>query len=405
MLPFQIGRHRGAEREDHCRRVALLASRTSAFLRLSGVAQEGLTAAAALHHTWSVFHAATVGLESRPPETATAILDRLYQSAPTPHDDLGLAARVLEICDAFDEAMEFAALERISLTAAADSFLRETASEFDGRVVDAFRRATAGVEHKPSSSLPVMPKRAAALLRTSDETTSAAELTRIAAGDPVLSGKLIAVANSGRYGSRNTITGLNEATLRVGVPVARKVLLAACLGGLFASKPLQTLWQHSQDVAAMSFEISKHCDIDGNTAWLAGLLHDIGRLVLISCPAASEINLAELLQGGFPLVYAETLTFGTNHAAAGSSLLKDWGIPREIVAAVEAHHEPERSERPLPAIVFLAEQLTAKSAVPAEAMECLSTDFRLMIACRNTGLTPAVLEKIERAPDVLARAG
>jgi putative nucleotidyltransferase with HDIG domain len=393
MLPFQIGRHQGAEREDHCRRVAVLASRTSALLPLGTATRADLVAAAKLHHQWSVFHAAAAGSGGK----AAAILDRLYREGQSPSDDLGLAARILEVCDAFDEAMEFAAFEGNSLAVAADTFYRETAGQFDRKVVDALRRVTGGEEHRPASPLPVMPRKAAALLRTSDETASPVELAAIAAGDPVLSGRLIGVANSGRYGSRHTITGLNEAALRVGAPVARKVLLAACIGGLFASKPLQKLWLHCQEVAAAAFEIATACGIDGNTAWLAGLLHDIGRLVLMSCPGAPAVNLIELTGGGFPLVYAEMLTFGKDHAATGAALLRGWNVPGEIADAVEVHHEPEHTEDALPSVLFLAEQLNT-----SEDTECLSAKLRFAIACRNTGLTPAVLNGIQEEALVAA---
>jgi putative nucleotidyltransferase with HDIG domain len=227
--------------------------------------------------------------------------------------------------------------------------------------------------------LPVLPRKASALLRTSDESASPAELAAIAAGDPVLSGRLIGAANSGAYGSRHTITGLKEAALRVGAPVARKVLLAACLGGLFASKPLQELWLHCQEVAARAFEIAEECGVDGNAAWLAGLLHDIGRLVLLSCPPAAAVNLMELLGEGFPLVYAEMLTFGKDHASSGAALLREWNVPSEIAAAVEMHHEPERSPDALASVVFLAEE-----------DECLAAKLRFTIACRRAHYCPAV---------------
>src|SRR6266700_4502420 len=149
MLPFQIGRHQGAERKDHCRRVALLVERTSAFLPLTAGTRTALTTAAALHHFWTPFHAETI------PETAAAILNLLYCQRRTSGDDLGLvekglAARILETCDAFDEAMEFAALEGISLREAADSFHRETSSIFDPQTVSALRRVTSATEFRPS---------------------------------------------------------------------------------------------------------------------------------------------------------------------------------------------------------------------------------------------------------------
>ena len=178
MDAFEIGRPLGAERENHCRRVAMLAYRTAALLPLSAAGRGDLVAAATVHDAGGAV-----------PARAVAILDQLYRprsqrQGKPPSDELSLAARILEACDAFDEAMEFAGFEGHSLVVAAETFYRETAGQFDGAVVDALRRVTCGTEDRPLSALPVIPKKAAALLRTSDETASPVELATIAAGDP-----------------------------------------------------------------------------------------------------------------------------------------------------------------------------------------------------------------------------
>jgi len=400
MLPFQIGRNRGAERNDHCRRVALLASRTSAFLPLERNTKRALTTAAKLHHYWSPFHDDPVL------EIAADILDRLYLPGEGGNDETALAARTLEACGAFDEAMEFAALEGIPLAQAAESFHNETGPCFDALIADALRRVTSGTEYRPSPGhLPVLPKLASLLMRTSDESVSSADLARIAAGDPVLASRLIGAANSGVYGSSNTITRLNEAALRLGTPLARRVLIAACLGGLFASKPLQKLWEHSQEVASAAFELAETARIDGNTAWLAGLLHDIGRLVLLAAPAGPLVNLMELTEAGFPLVYAETLIWQTDHAVVGAGLLRNWEIPEEIVTAVEAHHQPERSDNPLASILFLAEERSAANSAPPGTKECLSPGLRAVASFRQTGLSRAALGEIGTSSRILTMAG
>jgi len=394
MLPVQIGRFQGDEHKEHCRRVAMLASRSALSLHLGEEIKEGLVTAAGLHHDPVYFGA------DPPGDVAGQIMDRLILPDRPRDDEPGLAAETLDACNAFDEAVEFAAFEGLSPSEAIHSFYDESLAQFDPRVAEALRRATSPAGHIPRfEDLPVIPKIASALMRTSDEKTSPAQLAHIVAGDPVLCGRLIGAANSARYGSRHTIQRVNDAALRVGVPVARKILLSSCIGRLFASKPLQEIWAHAQTVAAAAFELARKTGPGGESAWLAGLLHDIGRLVLMGSTQESMVNLQEWLEGGFPLVYAETLTWGTDHACVGAQLLGSWGIPEEIVAAVADHHTPERGVT-MASIVFLAEQWSAGAK-----REGLCLDLRKMAAYRNVGFTPGVLQEIDAESELFALAG
>lgn len=251
-----------------------------------------------------------------------------------------------EICTILDESVEFAALEGQTAAQAIAAFIQ------DGNPWT----PVAGWSELPlAQSLPVMPKLATRLLRTSADTTSPAELEKIAAADPVLAGKLLGAANSALHGSHLPIVSLLHAVLRLGIPEARRTLLASCLGGLFASKPLQDIWNHSQAVAQAAYDLAPLAAFDPDTAFAAGLLHDIGRLAFARLPAAIGIIERTWLDAGFPVVYAESLAYGRDHAALGAECLTAWGLPDEIVEAVEFHHRPECSRSRLGALLTLAE--------------------------------------------------
>ncbi len=378
MPRYRIGKNYGEEVTAHCRRVAALARRVGSAMRLGDPVQNDLSVAAVLHECLNV--------ETSPAE-----------------------AEILEVCNAFDEAVEFAAFERASITGAIADFQRETAPAFRPKVREALQQVTAQVPVSHYGPLPVMPKAVSQLMRTSNETASPAQLRQIAGSDPVLCGRLLHVANSARFGGREPVTGVLEAAGRLGVPMARKVLLAACFAPLFASKPLQEVWKHSQMVADVASEAARRISLDPGLAYTAGLLHDIGRLVFAAGPANCQAKLQEWVEDGFPPVYAETLTYRKDHARAGADLLHSWNLPATLVEAVEYHHSPEKNDSVLASLLFLAEEWSRREApAPSEShtpSECLNANMRLVFAEQHTGLKLEMLTLAEAHPEYFALAG
>jgi len=233
----------------------------------------------------------------------------------------------------------------------------------------------------------MVPAAAAKLMRTSAGTCSAAELESIASSDPVLTARLLGAANSATHGKGIEVTSLCSAILRVGVPYARRILWTVCCERIFGSAGLISLWKHSRQVAAAAHSLASQAQLDRDSAWIAGLLHDIGRLLLWRGPAAVRVAEDTLIRNGFPLVYAETLLYGEDHAALGAKLLERWQIPGPIVEAVRWHHRPERTSGKLAAIVCLAEDVVLAGAEG----EHLCAPMRRLAAARLAGLDPDAL--------------
>jgi putative nucleotidyltransferase with HDIG domain len=338
-------------------------------------------------------------------EMAGAILSPETILPGKPRDpDLELAANILKASDEFDEAIEFTAYDRTSIPSAIADFFKDAALRFDARVLHALRQiTTAKMRLAIPAQLPVLPAATLQLMRmmrTSAETVSVSEVEAIAASDPVLAGRLLCAANSVLFGSRSEISSLRQAVLRLGVPYARKALLAGCCGTLFASASLAKLWNHSKLVAATAHEIAAECGYDQEIAYVAGLLHDVGRIITERCPPKIKVEEHSLLAAGFPLMYAETLMYGTDHAALGADLLKTWQLPFELIDAVGFHHRPESTDSALAGILCLAEFSVATDMPP----ECLSTNMRSAAACRNAGLRQFSPHKIDRQSAILAIA-
>ena len=319
-------------------------------------------------------------------------IERLVNRLDLAESDRDLAS---EVCRAFDVAAEFAACEGRSIQAALTEFFAdaEPVTTRWGAMQEELRKAVqwGAASRNPLGPLPVMPGAVLKLLNLSDESATVGDLEGVCGSDPVLMAQILSLANSARFGSRFEITRVGEAIQRVGIAEARKALLSACLCGLFASRTLQDLWDHSQQVADVAWLVAGLCGVDRGTAYTAGLLHDIGRLAFLRGPGHLQADEWNWMEAGFPQVYAETLVRGEDHATRGAAILADWGLPAELVEAVRKHHRPEVSRELLVHVLFLAEDLaTAQQSRPAED---LWSALRRQVSLERAGISIDALQE------------
>jgi putative nucleotidyltransferase with HDIG domain len=143
----------------------------------------------------------------------------------------------------------------------------------------------------------------------------------------------------------------------IGLEAARRIIMASVFQPLFASAGLRTLWRHSVEMAESAAHIAAVSGrVAPNEAFLAGLVHDIGRLALQKLPHEDAVSYARLLERGADPVFAELTLCGFDHGDAGAEILRLWSFPVAVVDAVQHHHWPERVESPLAAVLYLAEE-------------------------------------------------
>lgn len=182
-----------------------------------------------------------------------------------------------------------------------------------------------------------------------DPNSSLADLGRICSQDVGVSAKLIQVANSAAFGCRHTVTSATDAVQRIGTDMTKAMVLADGVLTRFDPRSIHPftiddVWPHSQTVAALSTRIAQR--EAGGATWLklvpsAGVLHDIGRLVLASTEPEAYVSVLRAVQSGRVTVAdAERSVFGATHAEVGAYLLGLWGLPTPIVEAVAWHHTP-----------------------------------------------------------------
>jgi len=166
--------------------------------------------------------------------------------------------------------------------------------------------------------------------------------------------------------------------------------LAAALRGNFMGGPeSRHIWNHSLDVAqtVRMLALESSVKVEPGHAFLAGLIHDIGRLAFFSMPAAFIERFHRLTGGGCPPVEVEMCLAGRGHGEVGSEALKQWKFLADIVEAVRWHHHPERSPLALTSLLYLAEFMT-------DSQEDLPSYVRLNTACRQAGIGNAALTEL-----------
>jgi putative nucleotidyltransferase with HDIG domain len=242
--------------------------------------------------------------------------------------------------------------------------------------------------------LPVFPAAARMALQVFlRENWQASELGSIAQSDPTLAAHLIRAANSWAHSPRQAIATIPHAIAYIGAERTSRILCAASMKPLFTSAALRQIWNHSVEAAEAARQLAKASgSLDPEEAFLAGLVHDAGRLAMALLPAEFQARSARLIEKGCETVPVERALCGFSHAEAGAIALKAWSFPESLVQAVEHHHQPERSESKLAALLYLTEHWT-------NSCEDLPSFVRLKIASGRLGLTSGSLASFEVPED------
>jgi HD-like signal output (HDOD) protein len=199
-----------------------------------------------------------------------------------------------------------------------------------------------------TSALPSPPETYLKLTEALDTpTTSIEDLSEIISVDPGLTAKLLQIVNSAQFGMARRITTAFEAVQYAGVDVLRALMLGLqAIRQLDSKKPkslsLSELWGHMLDTAVGARMLAEEEKLDFNEAqecFVAGLLHDIGKLILASnADKEYEAVVRKSRNEKLPVYQVEQEVFGATHADVGGYLLGLWGLPEPIVRSVELHH-------------------------------------------------------------------
>ncbi len=220
--------------------------------------------------------------------------------------------------------------------------------------------------------LPSFPQVAVKLLEASrDETVSLGDLAKILETDPGISVRVLEIVNSAFYGIGRQITKLSEAVSLLGLDEIKKIALGMTVfekmfkSGRARQFDRLLFWRHSLSVAVLSLEIAREAGYpDPEEAYIAGLLHDVGKIFLdIHGKKDYGTFIQELSSSTELIIEKERATLGLGHDDVGAFFCSLWKLPEKLIMAVKYHHQPfdhmdfTKEDKRLISIVSLADFL------------------------------------------------
>ncbi|MCD6307931.1 MAG: HDOD domain-containing protein, partial [Candidatus Latescibacteria bacterium] len=181
-----------------------------------------------------------------------------------------------------------------------------------------------------------------------DKSSGASDIAEILKHDPPLSAKVLKVANSAYYGSSSTITSLQRAVVALGFNTIKEVVTTVSMAHYFSQSEngdgidRRGLWLHSVGTAKAAQFIAEGTGSERpDVAYLVGLLHDIGKILLVlTFPSHYSRVIGYALENKIRILFAERKILNIDHTMIGKLLCDMWSLPDEISTAILYHHDP-----------------------------------------------------------------
>ncbi len=200
---------------------------------------------------------------------------------------------------------------------------------------------------KRLKSIPTLPTVLVQIIKTvEDPRSSASDLEKLIHNDQALTTKLLAVSNSAYYGFRHQITTVRRAVVAIGFSEVRNICLGLSLMGFLHPSTFrdreaaEQLWLHSLAVSEACALLAEETKIsESGPAFTAGLLHDIGKVVLAAFLPDKVQMLKEAVANGQSYREAER-ELDIRHEQVGGALALHWDLPPMLAEAIGSHHTP-----------------------------------------------------------------
>ncbi|MCX8052600.1 MAG: HDOD domain-containing protein [Armatimonadetes bacterium] len=200
--------------------------------------------------------------------------------------------------------------------------------------------------------LPSVPAALARIIQiTSDENATAEQVARVVMLDQSLATKVLRIANSAYYGRLRKAETVTEAVVSLGFSSVRNLAASASViealfpKQMFPGFSWQDMWTHSVTCAlateAIYARIVRGAASKMEAAFVAGLLHDVGKLIIARALPQKFVQIVDICREyGYEMTRAEKSVLSTDHAGIGAELAKEWDFPPKLRAGIAYHHNP-----------------------------------------------------------------
>lgn len=263
-----------------------------------------------------------------------------------------------------------------------------------------FRNFVRGIKEIPT--LPAIAAKVAEVCQ--DESATIEQLEEVIASDPSIAARLLRIANSAFFGYAHKVDSISRAIILLGFDTVKSLALSTSVFDLFSNTngtrlDRQKFWLHSIACGRAAQMIARDTGARSyhSTAFLAGLLHDIGKLILDHWfhEQYSQV-LLDSAERQVSVWQSEERLLGFDHAMAGAWLAKSWGLPDTLVDPIGRHHSVD---------VNGSSRAKLIAAVHAADVICRQLELGSGPDHAVPELNPAALEILRMTPDRLAGVG
>ncbi len=227
-------------------------------------------------------------------------------------------------------------------------------------------------------NLPTLPQVISELTKLlADPETSVKRVTQLLGEDQALTAKLLKLANSAYYGFAGQVASVTQAVIMLGFSGVRDVAISASVIDLFKDEggegdelrqlfPVAQFWEHSIGVGVACREIARRLQLpDPEEVFVAGLLHDIGKLIMLEYTAEDLLRVLRTCCDEDGTFVEAEVRHELDHAALGRLLVEQWKLPKRISEPVGFHHRvrPHRATAQVTAVVQFADAFTRARGV------------------------------------------
>lgn len=228
------------------------------------------------------------------------------------------------------------------------------------------------------------------------------QIANVIKQDPILAVRMLSLANSSFFGMSGKVKDIETSCVILGSNIIKNLLVSVGALGCFPATDQRTkIWGHSIEVASVSELLASKLNQSESKAYIAGLLHDVGKFLLIDAFPEHQSMIEASHPADINSLEEENKIMGANHAQAGAKIIGVWKLPKDIQDIVEMHHNPiEADDYATCSLLNLADELCHKlemnisdeeilSGLINENIELLDIDSQAI-----SNILPAIKQKI-----------
>ena len=211
--------------------------------------------------------------------------------------------------------------------------------------------------------LPRLPKAISELLEAvNDESSSIRSISAKVAQDPLISARVLRLANSAHFGRSREVGSIEDAVIRLGMQTLRTLVIASAVVGAIPKVEgidLAAFWGETFEVALYSQELAKRCGVGADEAFTCGILHRIGDLLLATVEPSLAAQIRAAAEQGGDIQDLETKLLGFDSPSVGALLAKTWKFAPSLVAGIEFQRNPKQADpaSKLAVLIYLSNQI------------------------------------------------